>query len=315
MTTSNSIMTVGTTVTPQSKEATAVAIQDLLQKIDTPYIITPYSQDFHNRCCAVALERGYPMGSDRTAPSLLPFIPSGVIMACTAYTHIEDEATRIFIALYTAFLVYVDDAYERDNERVCVFIERFLRREKQLDPVLDSMASFLLEIPVHYEPVAASIILTSTLNLINASTLEFQTKGMKASLYAKGYPEFTRKLSGSSETYALMAFPRSIPVRNYIQCIPEAVTFIGYGNDVLSFYKEDAAGETVNCISLLAGCQGQPKMDVFKQLANDVAEAHVQVCKILESDTEAFQAWQKFKDGYVGFHTSFDRYLLDDLMN
>jgi hypothetical protein len=161
------------------KEAIRSALENLLLKIKSPYIVTPYAQDFHDLCCKVAIERGYPMGTDPSVPSLLPFIPSGVIMAAIAYAHIEDEATRVFISLYTAFLVYVDDAFERNVERVSVFIERFVRKEKQLDPVLDGLASFLLSIPDHYEPVVASIILTATLNLINASTLEFQTQTMK----------------------------------------------------------------------------------------------------------------------------------------
>lgn len=70
----------------------------------------------------------------------------------------------------------------------------------------------------------------------------------QASLAAKGYPKFTRQMSGSSETYALMAFPRHVLMQNYIQvsdpgslgtafkgadhyvqCLPEAVMYIGYG--------------------------------------------------------------------------------------
>jgi hypothetical protein len=56
-------------------------------------------------------------------------------------------------------------------------------------------------------------------------------------------------------------------------------------------------------------------MEAFEKLKSDVADANERVCKILEADQEAYHAWQKFKVGYVGFHSSFDRYLLDDLMN
>jgi hypothetical protein len=161
------------------KEAIRGTIENLLLNIKSPYIVTPYAQDFHDLCCKVAIDRGYPMGTDPSVPSLRPFIPSGVIMAAIAYAHIEDEATRVFISLYTAFIVYVDDAFERNVEHVSVFMERFIRKEKQLDPVLDGLASLLLSIPDHYEPVVASIILSATINLINASTLEFQTQGMK----------------------------------------------------------------------------------------------------------------------------------------
>ncbi len=168
-----------TQATSVKKGAIREIIESMLLKMDVPYNVTPYDQKLHDTCCQRAIEQGYPMSADRSELSLLPFIPSGVIMSATAYTHIGNEATRVFIALYTAFLVYVDDVYERDNSAVRVFIERFVRGEKQLEPVLEGLARFLPEIADHYEPVVANIILTATLNLINASTLEFQTQGMK----------------------------------------------------------------------------------------------------------------------------------------
>lgn len=87
-------------------------------------------------------------------------------------------------------------------------------------------------------------------------------------------------------------------------------------SDVLSFYKEEVAGDSVNYISVLARRQGVPNMTAFQKLADEVARSAAQVGKILEGDQEAHDAWQKFKAGYVGFHTSLeDRYRLDELMN
>ncbi|KAF8186249.1 isoprenoid synthase domain-containing protein [Pholiota molesta] len=301
---------------PSKKTVIREVIEGLFLKIKAPFIVTPYAQlqDFHNLCCKFAIDNGYPMGTDRSIPSLRPFIPVGVSLASMAYGHIDEE-TRVFIAIYTAFLVHADDFYVRDNERLRVFAERFIRREKQFDLVLDALADFLLKIPDYYEPVLANIILMGALNLINACTLEFQTQGMKASLHAKDYPEFTRNMSGANEAFGVMIFPRSIPMQSYIQCIPDASFFLGHGNDVLSFYKEEVAHETANYISVFARCHGITPMEAFEQLANDVARAHEQVCKILEADQDAYQAWQKFKDGYVGFHISSQRYLINELMN
>lgn len=83
----------------------------------------------------------------------------------------------------------------------------------------------------------------------------------------------------------------------------------------MSFYKEEIAGDTVNYISVLARSQGVSNMEAFQQLADEVAKSDATVCQILESDPEALDAWVKFKDGYVRFHTSFDRYRLDELIN
>lgn len=161
------------------KDTIRKVVEALHLKLGVPYSVTPHDQRLHDLCCQRAIERGYPMGTDPSVPSLRPFIPSGVIMAATAYAHLENEATRVFIALYTAFLVFVDDAYENDNAAVRVFMERFVRGEKQAEPLLDGMARVLKEIPDHFEPVAAGIVLTGTLNFISSLTLDFQTQGME----------------------------------------------------------------------------------------------------------------------------------------
>ena len=119
------------------------------------------------------------MGTDPALPSLRPFIPPGVVMAATGYAHLKNEETQVFISLLTAFAVFVDDMYQRDDRVVRVFIDRFARGEKQAEPFLDSFALLLQEIPNHFEPIVSGIVLTAVLNLINASTLEFQTQGME----------------------------------------------------------------------------------------------------------------------------------------
>ncbi len=106
-----------------------------------------------------------------------------------------------------------------------------------MDPVLECLSRLIQEIPEHWEPVVASIILTGTINFITAPTLEYQTQGMKVKLsflyrsvkiygiflvaqsspHANGYASFTRQLSGAAEAYALMLFPSSLPLEIYIQ--------------------------------------------------------------------------------------------------
>lgn len=130
-------------------------------------------------------------------------------MAATAYAHLENEATRVFVTLYTAFVVFVDDVYQRDNGAVRVFMERFVRGEKQAHPLLDGLAHVLQELPDHFEPVVGGIILTATLNLVNASTLEFQTQGMEV-----GSPE------GRSSISILTCLVRYLIMRKAIQAFP-----------------------------------------------------------------------------------------------
>ncbi|KJA14331.1 hypothetical protein HYPSUDRAFT_80866 [Hypholoma sublateritium FD-334 SS-4] len=297
------------------KEVICKTIESFLSKIEVPNAFMPIDQKFYDICCKRAMDQGYPMGTDHTIPSIRPFMKTGVYLAFCAYGHLENEATRIFMALYTAFLVYVDVAFVRDSRNVRVFTERFIRNEKQMDIVLDSLAQFLLEIPDHWEPVVASIILTATLNFITAPTLEYQTQGMTASPHAEGYPGFLRQMSGAAESYGLMLFPRNLVLNSYIQSLPEVANFLNFSNDVLSFYKEELEGDNVNYISVRARCQGVPAITAFQQLSDEVARCHAQVCKILEMDQAAYDIWKKFTYGYTVFHLSCDRYRFAELMN
>lgn len=71
----------------------------------------------------------------------------------------------------------------------------------------------------------------------------------------------------------------------------------------------------MNYISVLARCQGVSKLTAFQQLAEEVARADAQVCKILKTEPEALNTWNTFKIGYMSFHASYERYRLDEVMN
>jgi hypothetical protein len=84
-------------------------------------------------------------------------------------------------------------------------------------------------------------------------------------------------------------------------------------SDILSFYKEELAGETVNHISILAGCDGKSKKDTLRRMVHDTADAHNRVLEILASHRDAYDAYWNFSRGYVGFHAGSSRYRLDEL--
>jgi len=105
-------------------------------------------------------------------------------MASTAYAHLESRSTRVFIALYTAFLTWVDDAYTRDVIGVDSFTERFVTGQKQANEGLDGLDRFLRETNLHYHGIQANVILTASLNFMTATILDFETQGMPVSLYS-----------------------------------------------------------------------------------------------------------------------------------
>ncbi len=84
-------------------------------------------------------------------------------------------------------------------------------------------------------------------------------------------------------------------------------------SDVLSFYKEELAGDENTLISFTARSLGANKNVVLRDLANEVIETDKNVRLVLASDGAALRAYNAFVEQYVAFHRSLPRYRLNEL--
>ena len=147
-----------------------------------PYYRTPYDHDLHDLCIQECKLKRYPIDKIRGKAWKAKYIPSGVMVASIAYGHLKSRSTQLFIALYTAFLTWLDDTYARDVTGLDSFNERFFTGQKQADEGLDALDRLLRETNLHYNSIQASVILTGSLNFVTAIILEFETQGMLVSL-------------------------------------------------------------------------------------------------------------------------------------
>ena len=99
----------------------------------------------------------------------------------TAYRHLPDIDAQVYVALYTAFLIYTDDVFHTNIDAVLYFNDRFVHGEPQADAAMDSFAELLHQIPKRNGRVVANMMITSTLNLVTALILEHETQGMPVS--------------------------------------------------------------------------------------------------------------------------------------
>lgn len=84
-------------------------------------------------------------------------------------------------------------------------------------------------------------------------------------------------------------------------------------SDLLSFYKEESDGETVNRPSFLATLHGSTKIEAVYELMEESITAYKRAVQMLSSDKQALQAFQNFSRGFISFHTALPRYRLDEL--
>ena len=104
-------------------------------------------------------------------------------MASTAYAHLKSRSTQVFIALYNAFVIWIDDAYARDVTGVDSFNERFVNGREQANEGLNGFDRLLRDTNLHYHGIQANVILSSSLNFPTSLILEFETQGMPVSFY------------------------------------------------------------------------------------------------------------------------------------
>ena len=84
-------------------------------------------------------------------------------------------------------------------------------------------------------------------------------------------------------------------------------------SDILSFYKEELAGEKDNTVSLLAKVNNRTKLDQLRVLTDEVIKYHHSTCTTLKDFLEGYDDYMLFWLGYIQFHIGSKRYRLSEL--
>ncbi|KII92799.1 hypothetical protein PLICRDRAFT_122793 [Plicaturopsis crispa FD-325 SS-3] len=299
------------TALTRNLQDTRDVITSFLARCEIPYIHQKYDYEFEAATRAEGARCGYSLEGPQSIAG--PYIRLGVMMATTSYGHLPDIRGRIFVCLYAAYIMYADDVFSKDVSAVTEFNERFVRRQPQTDKVLNDLADLLVRLPEYFGRIPANIIVSSCLDFVTALLVEHETEGMPLDPYARNYPDFSRRMSGTGEACAVWIFPADLPFRSYVQAIRDIVIFINGGNDLLSFYKEESAGEDVNQVSLIAKSRNITKTEALRLLEDEVVTAYDNTVHILAPHEGALRAFKQFCQGYVTFHSSVQRYKLYEL--
>ena len=103
---------------------------------------------------------------------------------------------------------------------------------------------------------------------------------------------------------------------NYAKYVPQHDMFttlrLSLLSDILSFYKEELAGERSNFVHDRAVVTGQTVSEVLSGLLEEVV-ASVERARVLLKGAKEKETWERFITGYVAFHFYSPRYRLIDL--
>ncbi|KAL9563604.1 hypothetical protein ACKAV7_012272 [Fusarium commune] len=104
----------------------------------------------------------------------------------------------------------------------------------------------------YWDPLVPNFIVTASLNFLNSNALEARKEFHQIERTNAGlsWAWFLREKDGVGEAYAWFTLPKALcpDISLFLEVIPDISIWIGLTNDVLSFYKEENAGESHNYI-------------------------------------------------------------------
>ncbi|KAI0689741.1 isoprenoid synthase domain-containing protein [Cytidiella melzeri] len=239
---------------------------------------------------------------------------ASINIATVAYSHTRPEV-QAHITLFTILVISIDDFVVSD-EALDGFSHRLLSGSPQKDPLLDCLVDNLRHMPDYFPSYASKGITVSTIEFIDATLYDKASLGMVLHGAALPYVNLRRMCNALGAAYGFFIWDKfSFPdVSAHIQILPEAMSYLNYGNDILSFYKEQLAGEKNNYLHSRALVTKKDVNVVLVEVVNEVVEAVDRARSVLVGEEEK-KVWESFLMGYAAFHYMSPRYKLTELLD
>ncbi|KAH6871498.1 isoprenoid synthase domain-containing protein [Thelonectria olida] len=221
---------------------------------------------------------------------------------------------QLYIGIYSWLGLLLDDEAPKFLDEFQMFHARFCANEKQPIPLLQGWADLMKLAFKYWDPVVANFIVSASLNFLNANVLEARKDFGRIERTRGGHSWawFLREKDGVGESYAWFAFPMATcpDISCFLEVIPDLSAWIGKTNDVLSFYKEEKAGEGYNYIHNRGWYENKDALVVFSEIIAEVRESVERMRLVLKGREPYLQLLNSYLLGYIAFHRLNSRYRL-----
>lgn len=130
---------------------------------------------FRDACYADATRRGFDLATLKRS------LDVGIAIADAAYQHLKSQPARIFIAIWTGILTYIDDEYHNYAGGLDEFFDRFLRQEPQQHQILDQIATLFRGVPDHWGVISSNLITTAQMDFLTSTIIDRTIEGVDVS--------------------------------------------------------------------------------------------------------------------------------------
>ncbi|KAJ7244059.1 isoprenoid synthase domain-containing protein [Mycena rebaudengoi] len=217
--------------------------------------------------------------------------------------------------MYAWFFFYVDDLSAQP------FLEDFQRRIllglPQEHIPLANFHKVLGTLYKYWDPINANSMVCAAMEFVSGTVLEERKEitEMMVQPSASQWARYLRTKSGMAPGFSSTAFPRSAhpDISVYIQALPDIEEYLCFVNDILSFYKEDLAGETMTYVQIRAKTSQKHPKRVLAEMVQETGDLHRRIDATLAGNPNALKSWKTLEYGFIGWHLSLERYKLAQL--
>ncbi|KAI3605500.1 hypothetical protein WG66_005896 [Moniliophthora roreri] len=206
-------------------------------------------------------------------------------------------STQILYRLRNRWAIYFDDVMSSS----LASLQRDLISNNTDSDVIVDFRRFLLDAYQIWDPISANFMSSSWMEFLNGCAIEASDElgAMEIQKTAMFWPDYLRSKTGLAPAYTYAIFSKELhpQLSAYIQTIGDANRFIELANDVLSFYKEELAGETNNYVHTRAFTRGTSAIQTHQEVAEELISIYERVCVTLEG--LELEAWKTFVNGYL----------------
>ncbi|CEI38414.1 hypothetical protein FVEN_g12121 [Fusarium venenatum] len=221
---------------------------------------------------------------------------------------------QTYIGIYSWLGLLLDDEAVTHPDDFEMFHQRFCAGEKQPIPLLQGWADLMTLVFEHWDPLVANFIITASLNFLNANALQAREDftHIERTKAGRSWAWFIREKDGVGEAYAWFTFPKALcgDKSRFMEVIPDLSMWIGLTNDILSFWKEEQAGEKHNYIHTRGWYDDKDTWSTFEDIVDDVRLKTRNMRLVLKGRNPYLQLLNSHLLGYIAFHKLNTRYRL-----
>ncbi|OJI84677.1 hypothetical protein ASPTUDRAFT_188784 [Aspergillus tubingensis CBS 134.48] len=239
------------------------------------------------------------------------------ISSCS-YPYTSPEVLEA-IALYATYVISIDDITSNILPDLECYGSQLVLGQSQRHEILRGFTKFLGDQPRVFGAFGGDMIIKGTMEFIASAVIEQNQDSVHLSRDASDYLVFFRAKTGVAEPFAFFCFPEDInpeyrDLPKYVSAVPSIMLFLGYVNDLLSFYKEEIKQEdSPGFVQSYAKIHDCTALEALRQLRHETIKEVRKIRSILAKDAAMADRINQFIYGYIFYHLCTERYRLNEL--